>query len=150
MDHYPDSIDISLAYQGLNIRCGVSESALAENKRIHQAYTNGTVNGYGDYNFSQLIELSSYRINANLGDADQLSDGNDELKWHRMFAWANSLDNTGDRISAVAIYQSLSTETMAPWSIRKSAKIRLLIPYQPPETIVPSGSLKFPECSTHG
>ena len=150
LSNYPNNTDISLVYQGLHLRCGHSETALTENKRIFEAGKNGDFYGYGNYDYAQLIELSSYRIHANLGNTTMLNEGDRELKWHRKFARANSLDTVGNRDSAIKIYQSLTTDTMAPSSIRKSAEIRVSIPYHPPETITQDSSLKFPECTNPG
>ena len=150
LDHYPHNTDLSLVYQGLYIRCGRSDLALTENQRLSNDAENNALSGYGNYDYVQLIEMSSYRIHANLGNTEMLKDGNNELKWHRIFAQANSLDTLGNRDQSIKLYQSLSTDTEAPSSIRKSSKIRISIPYHSPDTIIQHDSLNFPECLNPG
>jgi hypothetical protein len=150
LEHFPGNADISLLYQGLYIRCGRSDLALTENQRLSDAGKNGNLYGYGNYDYEQLAEMSSYRIHANLGNTAKLNHGRNDLRWHRTFAQANSLDTTGKRNLSIKLYQSLSKDTEAPSSIRKSSSIRISIPYLSPETIVQRNSLNFPECSNSG
>jgi len=144
---YPNNSDLSLAYQGLHIRCGRSDLALIENQHLLKADNKGSISGYGDYNYKQLIEKSSYRIHANLGNSDKLETGSEELRWYRLFAYANSLDVNGDRKQAIQTYQSLQTNQDTPPSIKNSASIRISVPYQVPETFDQYSSLNLPECA---
>jgi hypothetical protein len=136
-EHYPGNPDFSIALQGILLRCGRPESALVENKRISTAGYHSVL-GRKDIDYPDLMQLGRFRAFADTGDVESIrreTPGSDHMETFRQYALANALDISGQRNHAVAVYKSLSDDSTAPVSIRKSSKLREEFPYIAAETI---------------
>lgn len=143
---YPNNADISLASQGLNIRCGHDQQADKENRRLTPLIQSGTAFGYGGFNYEELTSQAFNRIKANQGDSNVLLTTSNNTEWHKQFSLGNAYDIQNKRQSALDIYTSLVSNKNVPSSIRKSAAIRIRIPYKAPQTVYSKESLTMKGC----
>jgi hypothetical protein len=136
-EHYPGNPDFSIAMQGILLRCGRPESALAENMRVSAAGYQPIL-GIKDIDYTELMQLGRFRAFADMGDVEairQETPGSDHMETFRRYALANAFDVAGSRKHAVEMYQALSNDSTAPISMRKSSKLRVEFPYVAAETI---------------
>ena len=149
VDDFPDNPDLSIARQALLLRCGHPQLALDENSRFQGLIEDKNIRGYYSENYSRLLKQGYQRALADTGNTGllELNRDRESLDHFHKYALANAMDVAGNRPAAIKVYQQLANDPEAPNSIRTSAKIRLKLPYSPPETIHGKRSLSITTCS---
>ena len=149
---YPGNPDISIAYQGLLLRCGHPLLAYHENQRIVSFFQHQTPQGYYQVNYSGLFTLGRYRANADLKQINQLVliDKDKKRNYYRLYALANALDISHERSKSLAIYHKLAQDNGTPNSIRINSRLRLNSPYIPPETVSLHSNVMITDCPAAG
>ena len=148
------NIDISMALQGILIRCGHPLEALKENTRIQLEFPQSQYSGFSQIDYNTALELGRIRAKANArvldhNDIQGILDLQDDspIKWHALYALANFHDLTHQRNKAKIQYQAIiDTKSTVTKALRANSVARIKYPYDAPHISTPKPSLALMSC----
>ena len=153
---YPSSPDFSIAYQGIQLRCGFPELALEENRRFVSSHSDSGLSGFKKENYQRIFDLGHIRALAETGNSETLTKltsteikkDSDNLKWHIKYGLANAFDIKMKRGDALEHYTDLAENKNAPYSIQANSKLRLKFPYQSKEKSTYEADIPLAACQS--
>ena len=152
INRFKNNADFSLAHQGLLIRCGFAEDAIAEIQRYRSNHLLSDISGYANLDYAEQFILSELRAYAELGKYRailnlSIQDGFKESGQYS-YALANAYDVAGKSVLAKSIYQDLVMNPDIPLHIQKLSQNRIRLPYKPRPKKLPGKKLSIKNIET--